>query len=142
MLIDELKKANIEAMKAKNTTARGILSVVINKYMTVSINNREKGLDTTDAEVVAILQKAIKEIDEEKQCFVQTNELERVAVLDEQKAVLEKFLPSMLNSDEIRGIIMGLSDRSLPSVMKHFKTNYAGQCDMQLVNKLARDCQG
>ena len=62
MLIDELKKANIEAMKAKNTTARGILSVVINKYMTVSINNREKGLDTTDAEVVAILQKAIKEI--------------------------------------------------------------------------------
>jgi hypothetical protein len=40
--------------------------------MTVSINNREKGLDTTDAEVVAILQKAIKEIDEEKQCFVQT----------------------------------------------------------------------
>ena len=142
MLIDELKKANIEAMKAKNTTARGILSVVINKYMTVSINNREKGLDTTDAEVVAILQKAIKEIDEEKQCFVQTNELERVAVLDEQKAVLEKFLPSMLNSDEIRGIIMGLSDRSLPSVMKHFKTNYAGQCDMQLVNKLARECQG
>ena len=142
MLIDELKKANIEAMKAKNTTARGILSVVINKYMTVSINNREKGLDTTDAEVVAILQKAIKEIDEEKQCFVQTNELERVAVLEEQKAVLEKFLPSMLNSDEIRGIIMGLSDRSLPSVMKHFKTNYAGQCDMQLVNKLARECQG
>lgn len=142
MLIDELKKANIEAMKAKNTTARGILSVVINKYMTVSINNREKGLDTTDAEVVAILQKAIKEIDEEKQCFVQTNELDRVAILDEQKSVLEKFLPSMLNSDEIRDIIMGLSDRSLPSVMKHFKANYAGQCDMQLVNKLARECQG
>ena len=142
MLIDELKKANIEAMKAKNTTARGILSVVINKYMTVSINNREKGVETTDAEVVAILQKAIKEIDEEKQCFVQTNELDRVAVLEEQKNILEKFLPSMLNSDEIRGIIMGLSDRSLPSVMKHFKTNYAGQCDMQLVNKLARECQG
>ena len=142
MLIDELKKANVEAMKAKNTVARGILSVVINKYMTVNINNREKGNETTDAEVVAIIQKAIKEIDEEKQCFVETNQLDRVTVLDEQKSVLEKFLPSMLNSDEIRDIIMGLADRSIPSVMKHFKTNYAGQCDMQLVNKLARECQG
>ena len=142
MLIDELKKANVEAMKAKNTVARGILSVVINKYMTVNINNREKGLDTTDAEVVAIIQKAIKEIEEEKQCFIQTQQMDRVEMLEEQKCVLEKFLPSMLNSDEIRDIIMGLADRSIPSVMKHFKANYAGQCDMQLVNKIARECQG
>ena len=142
MLIDELKKANIEAMKAKDTTARGILSVVINKYMTLNINNREKGLDTTDAEVVGIIQKAIKEIDEEKQCFIDTNQLDRVEVLNTQKSVLEKFLPSMLNSDEIRDIILGLADRSIPSVMKHFKANYAGQCDMQLVNKIARECQG
>jgi len=142
MLIDELKKENIEAMKAKNTVARGILSVVINKYMTVNINNREKGKDTTDAEVVAIIQKAIKEIEEEKQCFVETNQLDRVGMLEEQKRVLEKFLPSMLNSEEIRDIIMGLADRSIPSVMKHFKANYAGQCDMQLVNKIARECQG
>lgn len=142
MLIDELKKANVEAMKAKNTVARGILSVVINKYMTVNINNREKGLETTDAEVVAIIQKAIKEIEEEKQCFIQTQQMDRVEMLEEQKCVLEKFLPSMLNSDEIRDIIMGLADRSIPSVMKHFKANYAGQCDMQLVNKIARECQG
>lgn len=142
MLIDELKKANIEAMKAKDTVARGILSVVINKYMTLNINNREKGKETTDAEVVSLIQKAIKEIDEEKECFVQTNQSERVETLEYQKKILEKFLPSMLNSDEIRDIIMKLDDRSLPSIMKHFKANYAGKCDMQLVNKLARECQG
>ena len=32
MLIDELNKANIEALKAKDKDARASLSVVINKY--------------------------------------------------------------------------------------------------------------
>ena len=73
---------------------------------------------------------------------LETNQLDRVEVLNTQRKVLEKFLPSMLNSDEIRDIILGLADKSIPSVMKHFKANYAGQCDMQLVNKIARECQG
>jgi len=141
MIIDDLKKANIEAMKAKDSVSRGILSVVINKYMTLSINNREKGKDTTDAEVIALIQKAIKEIDEEKQCFIDSNDSERVETLETQRKVLEKFLPSMLSENEIRNIIMSLDDRSLPSVMRHFKANYAGQCDMQLVNKISRECQ-
>ena len=43
MLLDELKKANIEALKSKNTNARAIYSVLINKCMLLEINKREKG---------------------------------------------------------------------------------------------------
>ena len=43
-----------------------------------------------------------------------------------------------LSEDEIKDIIASMEDKSMPSVMKHFKANYAGKVDMSLVNKIAR----
>ena len=40
--------------------------------------------------------------------------------------------------EEIRDIINSLEDKSVPSVMKHFKMNYAGSVDMSLVNSVLR----
>ena len=34
-----------------------------------------------------------------------------------------------------------LEDKSMPNIMKHFKLNYLGKCDMKLVNKLANECK-
>ena len=45
----------------------------------------------------------------------------------------------MLSEDEIKNIISGLSDKTLPSVMKHFKTNYQGLADMKLVSEIAKN---
>ena len=39
----------------------------------------------------------------------------------------------MMSEDEIKEIIMSLPDKSIGAVMKHFKTNYAGKCDMKVV---------
>ena len=44
----------------------------------------------------------------------------------------------MMSEDEIRNIIANLEDKSMPSIMRHFKANFAGKVDMQLVNKIAR----
>ena len=33
MIIDEIKKANVEAMKNKDANLRSIYSIIINKYM-------------------------------------------------------------------------------------------------------------
>lgn len=44
----------------------------------------------------------------------------------------------MLSEDEIRQEILKLEDKSIPSVMKHFKTNFVGKVDMGLVSKVAR----
>ena len=43
-----------------------------------------------------------------------------------------------LSEDEIKNIIANMDDKSIPSVMKHFKANYAGKVDMGLVNQVAR----
>lgn len=44
----------------------------------------------------------------------------------------------MMSEDEIRAEIDKLSDKSMPSIMKHFKTNFAGKVEMSLVSKIAK----
>ena len=56
MLIDEIKKANMQALKDKDKATRAALSTVINKYMLLNVENKAKGKETTDADVISILQ--------------------------------------------------------------------------------------
>lgn len=138
MIIDEIKKDNVQAMKDKNTIARTIYGVVVNKHMLQSIEKRKTGGELTDADMVAILQKTIKELTEEAENYAKVGNTAQVEEINAQKAILEKYLPQMMSEDEIRNIIAGMEDKSMPSIMKHFKANYAGKVDMQLVNKIAR----
>ena len=45
----------------------------------------------------------------------------------------------MLSADEIKSIISTLEDKSLPSIMKHFKLNYNGKVDMKEVSIIAKE---
>ncbi len=138
MIIDELKKANIEALKAHDNDARASLSVAINRYMQVSIENKANNKPTTDADTVRILNKLAKELDEEKQGYINAGRAEQANGIEKQKNAILKYLPKMMSEEDIRKEIAALSDKSMPSVMKHFKEKHAGQCDMGLVSKIAR----
>ena len=138
MLIDELSKANIEALKARDQVARAIYSVLLSKYKALDIELRAQGKEATDADFVKIIVKTIKELEEEQLSYEKASRLEEVQNIKAQKALIEKYLPKLLSEDEIRNIIASLDDKSMPSVMKHFKQNYDGQVDMSLVSKIAR----
>lgn len=133
MLDEEIKKARIQAMKDRDRSSSDVLSVVMNKIMLAKIDKREKGRELTDADVVSILQKTEKELYDEKESFEKAGRPEKVAELDVQISAVKKFIPAMMSEEEIKDIIMALPDKSIGSVMKHFKTNYAGKCDMKLV---------
>lgn len=142
MLFQELKKENVVAMKNKDAVARSILSVVINKCMLIDVEKRSKGEELVDADVVQALQKTLKELEEEKENFAKVGNIAEVETLEKQKIVLSHFLPKMLSADEIRNEINTLADKSIPSIMKHFKTNFTGKCDMREVNIIAKEFQG
>ena len=138
MLIDEIKAANIDAMKARDNVARGVLAVVITKYKLLEVEIRAQGKEIADKDLVAIIQKTLKELADEKEGYAKVNNLDRVNDISKQEEVLSKYLPKQLSEQEIRDIINSLEDKSVPNVMKHFKTNYAGQVDMSLVNSILR----
>ena len=139
MLIDQIKKANIEAMKAKDADRRAIYSIVITRYQTLATSGKAGELG--DADVIQIIQKLGKELDEEKEGYVKAGRSESAAKIDAHKEAIASFLPKQLSEEEIREIIASLPDKSIPLVMKHFSANYKGQCDMGLVSKVARSLQ-
>ena len=138
MLINDLQKANIEAMKAKDQDARSILSVVLTKYKLQEVEARAAGKEIGDAELLSIIQKVLKELSDEKEGYVKVGNQERIDSITRQENVIKGYLPQQLSEDEIRAEIAKLDDKSLPNIMKHFKTNFAGKVDMSKVSQIAR----
>lgn len=138
MLIDTIKKENMIALKEKDQDKRAVLSVIINKYMVLGYEAKAKGKELTDLDLIQIINKTTKELEEEKAGYIQANRPESVAKIDYQIKAISSYLPKMMSEEEIKNIILSLEDRSIPSIMKHFKQNYAGKCDMGLVNKVLK----
>ena len=139
MILDELKKANVEAMKNRDQISRGIFSVVLNKIKLEEIKKRENGIALVDADVSNILQKTIKELTEEKENYLKANHQEMANSSLKQIEIISKFLPKMMSKEEIKKIILSLEDKSIPFVMKYFKANYNGKCDMRIVQEVLRE---
>ncbi len=136
MLIEDIKKANIEAMKRRDQNARTAFSMIISRYQGLLTSG--SGKEVGDADVVRLITKFCKELDEELEQNKRIGRSEEAEAVLAQKQAVEAFLPKMLSEEEIRAIIASLEDRSMPAVMKHFKANYDGQADMGLVSKIAR----
>ena len=138
MIIQKIHDDNIQAMKDRDSITRGILSVVLTKAKLIEVELRSKGQMLEEKDVFDVIQKTIKELHDEKEGFIKVNNLERVAAIDKQEAVLNSYLPKQLTKEEVLAIIATLEDKSLPSIMKLFKTQYAGKVNMSLVSEIAR----
>lgn len=139
MILDAIKQANIEAIKTKDQTARALYSVLLNKIKLEEINKRQAGAELSDGDVAAILQKASKELCEERDNYIKAANPQMAEQIEKQISLIERYLPKMLSREEIKNIILSLSDKSIPVVMKHFKQNYQGACDMRLVGEVLKE---
>ncbi|MCM1289874.1 MAG: GatB/YqeY domain-containing protein [Corallococcus sp.] len=139
MIYQQLKDANITAFKNHDTNARAILSVLLNKIKLAEIEKRTQNAELNDADVVAILQKSLKELAEEKEAFERAGREENVKALEAQMAFVASYLPAMMSKEEIKAEIAKLDDKSIPTVMKHFKANFAGKCDMRDVQAAIKE---
>lgn len=138
MLIDTIKKENMLALKNKDENKRAVLSVIINKYMIAGYEAKAKGKELSDDDLLKIISKQVKELEEEKESYVQADREDSVKKIEEQISVISSYLPKLLSEEEIKTIILSLEDKSIPSVMKYFKTNYPNKVDMGVVNKVLK----
>ncbi len=138
MLFDDLKKAKMAAMKEHNKVKSDTLGVAIAKAMLLNTEKKAKGEELSDADMIGILQKTVKELEEEKANYVQLGRNDDAANVDAQIGYIAEYLPKMMSDDEIRNIIMGMDDKSVGTVMKTFKSQYAGQVDMKKVQEILK----
>lgn len=138
MIIEEIKKSNLQAMRDKDSNLRAIYGIVINKHLQATINARTSGKEVDDIEMVKILQKTIKELEDERENYNKANNQQQAKKIEQQRVVLEQFLPQMMSEEEVKKVILSLSDRSIPTVMRHFKEHYSGKCDMRTVQTILK----
>ncbi len=131
-LLDNIKADQLTARKAKEATKASLLTTLMG-----DIQNALKGSfkGTEDELVISTIKKYL---DTNKEFQGKDPDSATLAMLQLEQAVLESYMPSQLSLDAMIAIIKqeGLSD--LPSIMKHFKTNYLGRYDGKTLSDIAK----
>ena len=139
MLQEKIQINLIKAMKSANIDEKEILSFLLSRVKNKAIDNRTPDTRIADIEVIAIIQKLIKELGEEIDMYRNAGRLATVSLKEKQISILQDYLPKMLSEEEIKAEINKLEDKSMPSIMRYFKLNFTGSVDMGLVSKIARE---
>jgi uncharacterized protein len=119
MIRDDIKQAQIAAMKAGDKPARAAISL-----MQAAIKNRDIEVRTgggpadDDALVVEVLQKMVKQRRESIALYRQGGREELAAAEEAEVAVIERFLPQALSEEETVAAIDAIAAELGASSMK------------------------
>jgi uncharacterized protein YqeY len=142
-VIEQIKADQIAARKQKLTAVASLLTTLIGEAEMVGKN---AGRAVTDAEVVQMIKKFIKNIDETIRALGDADP--RTAVALAEKTTLEKYLPQQLDEaalrSEIGGIVAGLQatgvdNPTVGDVMKFLKLRFDGKYDGRLASTIIKE---
>ena len=138
MIRDQIKAAQIEAMKAGDKAARGAISLI-----QAAIKNRDieartgKPPESDDALVVEVLQKMVKQRRESIEMFAKGGRQELADAEAAEVAVIERFLPKQMSAEETAAAVesikaeLGASGmKDMGRVMAELKARHATELDM------------
>jgi uncharacterized protein YqeY len=129
-LMEQIKTAQVTARKTGAQEA-SLLTTLLGEAAMVGKNaNRE----TTDQEVVAVVKKFVKNIDETITALTSRNQDASAFLME--RGVLEQYLPLQLTELALQHIAKG--QESMPAFMKFLKENHAGQYDGKLASTVAK----
>lgn len=138
---DEVRKAMVDAMKAKDKETKDTLSLLLAALKNKAIDKRA---DLTEEEEVQVILKEIKQTKES----LDMTPADRTDMIEECKtrlAVLERFAPKMMDADEIKAIVadvlsgLGIENATAKDkgkIMKELMPKVKGKADGKLVNEI------
>ena len=112
----ELKKAKMAALKNKDTNAQNVMGVLIAAYQKAESDKKVKGQEMTDADMVSILNKVLKELEDEKAMYESANRTVEAANSLAQMEIVKSYMPAMMSEEEVRKVIEGLEDKSIENI--------------------------
>jgi uncharacterized protein YqeY len=143
MLIEQIKKDQVEARKTKSALAATLLTTVIGEATTVAKNAQR--VNPTDEEVTAVIKKFLKGINDTQEALRKGNALdtaERMAVVNAEQEILERYLPQQMTEVQLQIIvnaaILGGTPENMGALMGYLKQNHAGQYDGKMANSVIK----
>ena len=144
-LLEQIKTASLEARKARDVISATLLTTLLAEATNVGKNDGNR--ESTDAEVVAVVKKFIKGVDETMAHLekLDGDHTKTTAIAVAEKSVLSQFVPTQLDEAQLQAVIdslvAGLATRNakqMGAVMKQLKEKYEGHYDGQLASKLIK----
>ncbi|MFN7399261.1 MAG: GatB/YqeY domain-containing protein [Sandaracinobacter sp.] len=150
MIRDDIKAAQIEAMKAKDTARLGAIRLILS-----TLKNRDIELRTgaapadDDVMVMEVLGKMAKQRRESIEMFEKGGRAELAAAETAELAVIESFLPKQMSDEEAKAAIAAIvaevgatSVKDMGAVMALVKARLQGQIDMSKASGLVKAALG
>ncbi|SEN20264.1 hypothetical protein SAMN05192583_2225 [Sphingomonas gellani] len=146
MIRDDIKSAQIAAMKAGDKESRAAISLIQAAIKNRDIEARTGGApDDDDALVVEVLQKMVKQRRESIAMYRQGDREELAAAEEAEVAVIERFLPAQMSEDDTRTAIESIKAelgatgmKDMGRVMAELKARHAASLDMSKASGLVK----
>jgi uncharacterized protein YqeY len=146
VLRDDINKALTEAMKAKNERAVSTLRMVNSTLKNADIEARGSGKPAlTDADVLPLLQKMIKQRQESVLLYEKGGRADLVKQEQDEIAIIQGYLPKQMSDAEMTAAIDAAvaetgaaSMKDMGKVIGSLRGKYAGQMDMAKASAMVK----
>jgi uncharacterized protein len=140
MLIDDVRQAMYQAMKARRPEETAALRLALSALTSAAIDARK---DLSDDEAVAVLQREARKRREAEQAYRDAGRTDRAEQEAYERSVLERYLPAALDPDELARLVeeavtaTGASGpKELGKVMGRLMPQVKGRADGDEVRRL------
>ena len=110
-ILEDYKVAMKEKQEVKKTALNYVLAQIKNKKI-------ELQRDPNDDEIIAILKKEVKALNESLGFLEKANKPEELAEEQEKKSIIESYLPQMLNREQTEKLIKEIIEKQGISDLK------------------------
>ena len=136
-ILEDYKTSMKEKQEVKKTALNFVLAQIKNKKI-------ELQRDPNDDEIIAILKKEVKALNEAIGFLEKANKPEELAEEQEKKSIIESYLPQMLNREQTEKLIkeiiekQGITDLKTGRwlLMKELMASHRSELDWSLVNEI------
>lgn len=139
----QLEESLLDAMRANDSHRKNVLRLVLTA---VKLTEVEKGMKLANSDIIAIIQKEIKQHQETIEGAKKANRQDLIDISQKEISILEAFLPRQLSQEELIPIIKesilssGAKDiKEMGLVMKAVLPKVVGKTSNDIVSKLVRE---
>jgi len=140
-LLEKITEDYKQAMKNHEEVKKSALN-----YLLAQIKNKKIELraDPTDDDVISVIKKEIKSLNETLLFLEKANKIDEIAIETQKKEVLESYLPAMLSREQTEALInetiakLSISDLKTQRglLMKELMANHKSELDGAVVNDI------
>ena len=145
MLEQTITNDYIQAMKERNTAKSSVLSFLRAQIKNMRIDSKAEQL--SDADVIAVIKKQVKQRQESIAQFEQGGRADLVAKEKAEMEILQGYLPQQASAQEIEAAVRQViaetkasSMKDMGQVMKMVVSRFEGRADNKMISDLVRKC--